>query len=536
MKSYNNFCAITESSNLTFPMTRLAVSSFIANNLWFDGTLIILILKTDPLSSSNIDILKSIYSNVEILEIDHSDPIILNMLHKFKKKGIQSSSILNYLNIFAFNIESQGNIYFSRNTMFMGDVSAILDDNHMVSPTNSNSFPILKDFPDSTVNSKLMFVPKYLIDPRNYSILLEDLKNLNVSEPDSDNRLINDLIKKNNINTRILSNLVLCKSSNFIDQRYTNFVRYSKSIKAIYYNTHEIRKNYSRIHTYWIQQNEAVQSKLNSVKRNDKIVSLKIQEAKNSIKSKADSQPKPGIKRVNLTASEMFDNFIVNNEIYDDTYIRTLNSRLDSDLIKSNLNISTMDLFFFKSFIANKNIAIVANSSELLNNNLGEAIDSHDIVIRFNSYKLIDKHTGSKTTIHASVYLQNENLDKFVPIRFILSNNSKKWVDKVKSINKYKHSLLLKYNHHSNLSDSFKEPSPSTTGFSTLILLLKLGGYNKINLFGFNFYDGGYKSILRTDVGMQSPISKVHNYAFEKKFILSNLSRHDEKNNIITFL
>jgi len=534
MKTYDNFCAITESSNLTFPMTRLAVSSFVSNNLWFDGTLIVLVIKNDTISNSNIDILKSIYKNIEILEIDHSDPIILSMMHKFKKKGIQSSILLNYLNIFAFNIKSEGNIYFSRNTVFMGDISNMLDDNHMVSPTNSNSFPSLKDFPDSTINSKLLFVPKYLINHNNYSILLEDLKNLNISEPESDNKLINDLVKKNNINLRTLSNLFLCKSSNFIDQRYTKFIRYSKSIKAIYYNTHENRKNYSRIHTYWIQQNESIQNKLNSVKRNDNIVALKIQEAKNSIKLKTSSFSSN--QRSLSTTSEMFDNFIINNEIYDDTYIRTLNSRLDSELIKSNLDISTIDLFFFKSFISNKSIAIVANSSELLNNNLGETIDSHDIVIRFNSYKLIDKHTGSKTTIHASVYLQNENLDKFVPIRFILSNNSKKWVDKIKSIDRYKHSLLLKYNHHSNLSDNFKEPSPSTTGFSALILLLKLGGYNKINLFGFNFYDGGYKSILRTDVGMKSPISKVHNYSFEKKFILKNLSSHDEKNNIITFL
>ena len=171
MRTYDNLCAITESSNLTFPMTRLAVSTFIANNLWFDGTIIIATIKNNGLNQSNIDILKSIYEKVEILEIDHKDPIMQGVASKLLKKNIPSDRVLDYLNILAFNIKSEGNIYFSRNTVFMGDVSDMLDSNHLVAPTDSNNFPILDDFSDSSINSKLMFVPKYLISNSNYSIV-----------------------------------------------------------------------------------------------------------------------------------------------------------------------------------------------------------------------------------------------------------------------------------------------------------------------------------------------------------------------------
>jgi len=528
MAAYDNFCAITESSNSTFPMTRLAVSTFVANNLWFDGTLIIATIKNNGLSQPNIDVLKSIYERIEILEIDHNDPIMQNVASKLLKKNIPLDRVLNYLSVLAFNIKSEGNIYFSRNTVFMGDVSDMLDANHLTAPSDSNSFPNSDVSNSQDINSKLMFVPSRYAINENYSAMVQNLSNINISEPLSENKLINEIVRKNNLNVRVLSNTFMCKSSNFIDQKYSNFVRYSKSIKSIYYNTHENKKNYVRIHTYWLQQNNSIQQKLVDTKKNSKLVNIKISQ----IKSK-NSNIKPVPSNKKKISSDL--NTHIFKSVISESDILTINGKLDSELSKNRMNLSFMDLSFFKAFIKDKSIALIANSSDLLKTSNGKLIDSHDVVIRFNSYDIQPEHTGSRTTIHVSIYLQPENLDVYVPIRYIISIHSKNWISKLKTLNKYSQGTLLKFNHHSIIPNTLKDNNPATSGFATLILLLKLGGYKKINMFGFNFYEGGQASILRKKEGMNYPISKVHDYALEKVFVLNNADSIDKDQNIITF-
>jgi hypothetical protein len=262
----------------------------------------------------------------------------------------------------------------------------------------------------------------------------------------------------------------------------------------------------------------------------DNIITPKTSDVFEDAKTRRSNLP-----RDTQTTDEKYYDFVFGKGVLTNDYINIINKKLSEGLLYHNLDLSFMDLFFFRSFIKGKSIALIANSSDLLNRNHGDLIDSHDIVIRFNSYKLSKPHTGTKTTMHASVYLQNENLDQYVPIRFILSNHSTNWSKKLKTIDKFKQGSILKYNHHVIIPQNFKEPHPSTTGFSTLILLLKLGGYEKINMFGFNFYEGGDSSIYRTDGGMQLPISKVHNYNFEKNFVMEYSYEFNKKDNIITF-
>jgi len=236
-----------------------------------------------------------------------------------------------------------------------------------------------------------------------------------------------------------------------------------------------------------------------------------------------------------ISTDNKYYDFVFGVGVLTDNDINNMTTKLNGILVNRKITLSFMDLFFFRSFIKNKSIALIANSSDLLDRSLGGLIDSHDIVIRFNSYKLLDKDTGVKTTIHASIYLQDENLNEYVPIRFILSNSLSNWSNKLVKIDKYKQGSILKYSHHAIIPSNFKEPHPSTTGFSTLILLLKLGGYHKINMFGFNFYEDGVNSIFRNDAGMDMSISNVHNYLFEKEFIIGCSYEYDDKKNIITF-
>ena len=234
----------------------------------------------------------------------------------------------------------------------------------------------------------------------------------------------------------------------------------------------------------------------------------------------------------NLTESYSILN---NKKNLDLDSIISLSKHVDSELDKTNVSRSFIDLLNFKKFIEDKNIILVANSSDLLKNMNGKLIDSYDIVIRFNSFKIDEVHTGKKTTIHASVYLQNINLEQFVPIRFIVSISLKKWVTKIKSLDKFKQSFLLKYNHHNEIKGQETIGVPPTTGFVMLTLLLKLGGFKKLDLIGFNFYESGASSILRTDEGMGLNISNVHDYDLERKIIIKNASNHDKLNNIISF-
>ena len=58
-----------------------------------------------------------------------------------------------------------------------------------------------------------------------------------------------------------------------------------------------------------------------------------------------------------------------------------------------------------------KSCVIVGNSSKLLSEELGEEIDSHDFIIRFNhaTVKGFEKHVGSKTTLRM-VATKSENI------------------------------------------------------------------------------------------------------------------------------
>lgn len=261
---------------------------------------------------------------------------------------------------------------------------------------------------------------------------------------------------------------------------------------------------------------------------------LEIAEANNKTVSDIYEKGKKNLKVIQNKNNKYY-NFVFGKGVLTQNDINLVNKKLNDELKRVKSDISTMDLFFFKSFIKNKTIALVANSSDLLKRKSGLEIDSHDIVIRFNSYNISKEHTGEKTTIHASVYLQNENLEKFVPIRFILSNNISNWGKKVSNLNKFKQGTILKYNHHTVLPYNFKDDEPTTTGFATLIFLLKIGGYEKINMYGFDFYQDGNDSIFRTPNGMDLPISTVHDYLFEKEFMMEYSYEYDDKKNLITF-
>lgn len=209
---------------------------------------------------------------------------------------------------------------------------------------------------------------------------------------------------------------------------------------------------------------------------------------------------------------------------------RTIFSDYGDDIFK-NIDIeqfNTMGLIDFKNFIHDKTIALVANSSILLKNEYGKEIDAHDIVIRFNSFKIIPENTGSKTTIHVSIYLQDINLDVYVPIRIIVASRLTRWQNKAATIQPYKQGSFLRFSSYHNIVRITLSREPLTTGFTILLLLKMLGGYKKVSLYGFDMYSKNYDSVLRTDGAERYPISDAHNYYIENQILQTTADAIDK--------
>jgi len=193
-----------------------------------------------------------------------------------------------------------------------------------------------------------------------------------------------------------------------------------------------------------------------------------------------------------------------------------------------------MGLNELKNVIKNKRICLVANSTDLIDSNLGEYIDGHNFVVRFNSYKIIEKDTGIKTNIHATIWLSDYNLDVHVPIRVIFSGSKANWNQAIKN-KKLKQNYILKSNWpmREKMITSYSNGNCPTTGFNMLLLLVHLSGYSELNLIGFNQYKDGKSSQM--SLATYGKISEVHDYKFERQWILRNCKSYDKETNIITF-
>jgi len=176
----------------------------------------------------------------------------------------------------------------------------------------------------------------------------------------------------------------------------------------------------------------------------------------------------------------------------------------------------------FAKYIKGKRVCLVANSSDLLKEDLGEYIDNHDFVIRFNSFKIDEKHTGKKINMHACIYLEHQNCDIPVDFRFVISVNKKRWEDRVQDIMKLNNCDIINCNWPLSLkrNKTFEGSVPST-GINVLLYLLLCKSYKEINLVGFNCYENGLDSIYRLD-GTRSHISTIHNYNIEQDWLNKN--------------
>ncbi|WP_336621062.1 hypothetical protein [Streptomyces sp. DH24] len=182
----------------------------------------------------------------------------------------------------------------------------------------------------------------------------------------------------------------------------------------------------------------------------------------------------------------------------------------------------------FRNLIAGKSVCLVANSGRVGASSLGGDIDGYDLVVRFNSYRIDPRHTGSRTDIHATIHKHGFNWDQRVDTRLVFGGVSGDW----------KHSLRnrLVPGAQTHLGDESLRwpvrnigrlgtdvwPAIPTTGFNMLFLLDFLDVSPTLDLIGFDFYESG---AYRVPEAMRMPITSVHEYTSEKEWVMQRAQR-----------
>lgn len=178
----------------------------------------------------------------------------------------------------------------------------------------------------------------------------------------------------------------------------------------------------------------------------------------------------------------------------------------------------------FRNLIAGKSICLVANSQRVGTSSMGAQIDSYDLVVRFNSYRIDPQATGKRTDIHATIHKHPFNWREKVQIRLVFGGLDGQWRQSIR------HFLVPGAQRCLN-DDSLRWPvrnlggisdrewsSLPTSGFNMVWLLDFLDVNPRIDLVGFDFYDSG---AYRLQGAMALPITSVHDYLREKEWVMA---------------
>jgi hypothetical protein len=189
-----------------------------------------------------------------------------------------------------------------------------------------------------------------------------------------------------------------------------------------------------------------------------------------------------------------------------------------------------IDVGGFADYVRGRSVALIANSPTLLTQELGELIDSYDVVIRFNSFVIDPVHTGARTDVHVAFHKYEFNLDVPVDVRIMLSGEPALWRESVKvravpGRQRFLGDLSLRWPAPSigliSKDDPFSLP---TAGFNMLRLLLHLDVCPVVDLVGFDFYRSG---MLRVAGAETIPHSTGHNSGAEQEWIMAHAATTD---------
>ncbi|WP_333772079.1 glycosyltransferase family 29 protein [Streptomyces sp. IBSBF 3136] len=177
----------------------------------------------------------------------------------------------------------------------------------------------------------------------------------------------------------------------------------------------------------------------------------------------------------------------------------------------------------FRNLIAGRSICLIANSGRVGESGLGARIDDYDLVVRFNSYRIDARHTGSRTDIHATIHKHGFNWDKPVTTRLVFGGVSGDWKHSLRNrlvsgAQRYlgDESLRWPVRNIGRLGNDVWSGIP-TTGFNMLWLLDFLDVSPTLDLIGFDFYESG---AYRVPEAMKLAITSAHEYTSEKAWVM----------------
>jgi len=545
-------CLCTISNDDLIKGTETLIKSFLKNNSWFSEDILVLSNnKISILSDENKAKLLALYDKIKFIEVNE-EPYnkITNYLKRFR-----STSNFNISDFFKYEIFSISGydrlVFLSSDCLVFGDIKELFNQSHEFTviqeskkyPTGGyryfqNSKPFSVSF-----NSGVFSIAGNMIN----SQITTRLLNYTLSKPDwelNEQSVMNDYFKNNDI--QFLHNKFNTLKVCFPDSSFNKFdsdiriIRYigekpwqrkTKSPEMIYQLIENLWLNYDNINISTITRTDAYTKVIDiprPIPQNSTILhnTKLVEPAKNPIENKPKivepiENPRVPEEILNKRKLQVRPIHNMNNN-------RALAENIAINFDAKALGLNIVNLKYLRDLIKDKRVCLVANSSDLLKVELGEYIDSHDIVIRCNSFPIDKIYTGERTDIHCLYYLHLENLEKRVDTRIVFSPNLINWKNflsfRINPNNQY--NIINLYWPILNGIIGRDESIFPTTGFNMLRTIYYLGGYNEFNLVGFNWYEDGDNSIYR--ISEFKGISKTHNFAYEKKWVFDNLIKNED--------
>lgn len=253
MNYLNNYCAITEVRPSHFHQTRVAATTFIKNNPWFDGILVILTTNLDQITVEERAQLDQIYDKIDIVEVDRSK--LKELATKIKTSKREFNSIFDYFFTYAFGIKSKGNLYFKSSVIFNKPAVPFLEKDKTTFAIGEGRIPMGSG---TSINPAMFYIPgEFTSDSLQESVIKHLRLSNNIYYKSAPSSAIQAALEDHRIPINRLPMINLVDSSNFPNTRYREFLRYNKGIVAINMNTAWVNDNrFAKINLYWQHANK----------------------------------------------------------------------------------------------------------------------------------------------------------------------------------------------------------------------------------------------------------------------------------------